>query len=469
MGCGPITMAFIFYDTETTGTDTSFDQILQFAAIKTDDNLNALDSFNIRCRLLPHVVPSPAALLVTSVNVADLTAAPLSHFEMMRQVRTKMNEWCGDGAIFVGWNSLRFDEFMLRQAYYQTLLPVYQTNINGNGRADMMRMVQVASACLPNCLNVPVDANGKLTFKLGLIAEASDVHLDHAHEALADTGATLGVARLLRQRAPAIWDTLIANARKSHPLRLIENNPALVLSETFGGNHYTMVVAPIAVNADYANEWAVFDLQFDPANFLDASDDDLRAAINGSVKAIRRLSVNAQPRLLPLELAPEGVRGGRLPNSTYQDRARQLHEHSTFRQRVGRLLGDRYADQPAATHVEQRIYDGFPSPADEARMAAFHHKDWEDRVGIVPTIEDDRYRQLGHRLIAAECPQRLTDQQRQQWQAWRRERLVTGGDTPWLTVPHALEEIKELSETATAEQRQQLIIIQDFLTRTVGT
>jgi hypothetical protein len=46
-------MAFIFYDIQTNGTDTSFDQILQFAAIKTDDDLNALDSFNVRCRLLP--------------------------------------------------------------------------------------------------------------------------------------------------------------------------------------------------------------------------------------------------------------------------------------------------------------------------------------------------------------------------------------------------------------------------------
>ena len=44
------TMAFIFYDTETTGLQTAFDQILQFAAIKTDDDLNELDGFDIRCR-----------------------------------------------------------------------------------------------------------------------------------------------------------------------------------------------------------------------------------------------------------------------------------------------------------------------------------------------------------------------------------------------------------------------------------
>lgn len=44
-------MPYVFYDTETTGTKTAFDQILQFAAIRTDDDLCELDRFNIRCRL----------------------------------------------------------------------------------------------------------------------------------------------------------------------------------------------------------------------------------------------------------------------------------------------------------------------------------------------------------------------------------------------------------------------------------
>src|ERR1017187_335382 len=102
-------MPYIFYDTETTGTRTSFDQILQFAAIKTGDDLNIVDTLNVRCRLLPHVVPSPGALLVTGVTVADITTTPLSHFEMIRQVQSKMDEWSYGGAIFVGWNSMRFD------------------------------------------------------------------------------------------------------------------------------------------------------------------------------------------------------------------------------------------------------------------------------------------------------------------------------------------------------------------------
>ena len=75
-------MSFVFYDTETTGTNTSFDQILQFGAIRTDHELQELERFEIRCRLLPYVVPSPEALCVTGISVEQLTDPGLpSHYE----------------------------------------------------------------------------------------------------------------------------------------------------------------------------------------------------------------------------------------------------------------------------------------------------------------------------------------------------------------------------------------------------
>ena len=53
-------MSLIFYDTETSGLSSAFDQILQFAAIRTDDDLNEIGRFEIRSRLLPYIIPSPA-------------------------------------------------------------------------------------------------------------------------------------------------------------------------------------------------------------------------------------------------------------------------------------------------------------------------------------------------------------------------------------------------------------------------
>ncbi len=154
-------MAFIFYDVETTGKITSFDQILQFAAIKVDDNLDELDRYEVRCRLLPYVVPSPKALQMAGVAPEMITEPGLpSHYEAMRQIRAKLTEW--SPAIFIGFNSIEFDEELLRRAFFQTLHPVYLTNTDGNARADVMRIVQAASVYAPDCILVPRGNRGRM-------------------------------------------------------------------------------------------------------------------------------------------------------------------------------------------------------------------------------------------------------------------------------------------------------------------
>ena len=60
-------MNFVFYDLETTGISPEFDQPLQFAAIWTDEAFVEKARINIRCRLAPHILPSPQALVVTRV------------------------------------------------------------------------------------------------------------------------------------------------------------------------------------------------------------------------------------------------------------------------------------------------------------------------------------------------------------------------------------------------------------------
>jgi exodeoxyribonuclease-1 len=454
-------MTYIFYDTETTGKRTAFDQILQFAAIKTDAELNVLDTFDVRCRLLPYIVPSPGALLVTGTTVVDITACPLSHFEMMRLVHAKMHRWSQGGSIFVGWNNMRFDETLLRKAYYKSLLPIYQTNTNGNGRADIMLMAQVVSACAPNCLAVPIQPDGKRAFKLGLMAAANNVALDNAHDALADANATLGIARLIRQRAPALWNALIMNARKSGPLKLIQNEPVFLLNEHYGAA-FNYIVTAIAKTANNPNEWALFDLRFDPAGYLDANDDDLRAAIDGQTTIIRRVSINSQPGLLPIGLAPDDVQGGRQSLETYQARARAIREHPAFRQRISRLLAGRYKDRAESAHVEERIYSGFPSHDDQSRMHSFHEQSWEDRISIIQEIGDDRYRQIGQRIVATERPELLTTEQRLRWYAWSRDRLRTNEDVPWLTVSSALAELAGLSKDTGPNQQNQLAELKRF-------
>lgn len=102
-----LTMSFVFYDTETTGTSRHYDQILQFAAIRTDEDLNEIDRFELRCRLLPHVIPTAGALLVTGMSLDRLLDPRLpSHHDFICQCHAMLAEW--SPATFIGFNTILF-------------------------------------------------------------------------------------------------------------------------------------------------------------------------------------------------------------------------------------------------------------------------------------------------------------------------------------------------------------------------
>ena len=52
-------MGVVFYDLETTGLSPAYNQPLQFAAIRTDDSFAEIERVNLRCRIAPHIIPSP--------------------------------------------------------------------------------------------------------------------------------------------------------------------------------------------------------------------------------------------------------------------------------------------------------------------------------------------------------------------------------------------------------------------------
>ncbi|MBN4048152.1 hypothetical protein JYU09_01070 [bacterium AH-315-O15] len=236
-------MPYVFYDTETTGTETTgtetaFDQILQFAAIKTDDDLNELDRFNTRCRLLPHVVPSPEAFRVTHVTPAILTDPALpSHYEMMQHIREKVLQW--SPATFVGFNSLQFDENLLRQALFQTLHPAYLTNTNGNARSDALRVAHAASTYAPGAMVVPTDDHGGKSFRLERLASANGYEHDEAHEAMADVLATIFLARLIRDRVPDVWQAMDRLTTKNAVKEYVGTESIFSLTEYYYGRAYS--------------------------------------------------------------------------------------------------------------------------------------------------------------------------------------------------------------------------------------
>jgi exodeoxyribonuclease-1 len=296
-------MPFVFYDLETSGTSPAFDQPLQFAAILTDDDLNPLDRIDIRCRLSQHILPAPWAMAVTGVTPDMLTDPSLpSSFEFMQTIAGLIDQW--GPSTWVGFNSISFDEEMLRQALFQNLHPSpYLTQMNGNDRLDVMRLVYATWELAPDALVWPTDENGRHTFKLDRLAPANGFTNHDAHDALGDVEATIHIARLIRDRAPWVWAQALRNRSKHQVNDLLETGQPLRLVERFGAAPPRSYIGAFAGrNTSNPNAVGFLDLkQIDPADLAMANDDELFEAVDGTPKLVRTVTVNKVPNLFEID------------------------------------------------------------------------------------------------------------------------------------------------------------------------
>lgn len=444
-------MAFVFYDTETTGISTDFDQILQFAAIRTDANLNEIDRFEIRCRLLPHVVPHPAALAVTGMSISRITDPTLPcHYEMIRAIQAKLAQW--SPAIFVGYNSMRFDENLLRQALFRTLHGPYLTNTNGNCRADAMTLVQTASQFAPECLVVPVAPNGKAVFKLDRVAPANGFLHDNAHDALADVEATIHLAKCVREGAPKCWNRFIQFASRAGVTAFVESKNAFVLTEFYFNKPHHYVVAPLGADPENPAAQLCIDLRHDLDFVSSLSGSALGAWVSRSPKPIRKLKMNAAPSIAPVDGVPPSFLGA-LTKAQIESAGERIRADSSLRQRLIVAAKAGQAGFDESPHVEEQIYASFIPFGDRAKMETFHFAAWPDRVAIVESFEDARLRYYGYRLIHERHPELLSSEVCDFYRTLDSNRLMDGTSTAkWNTLPGALAAITEMRAGCAIEQ-----------------
>ena len=251
-----------------------FDQIVQFAAIHTDSKLKITDEFHIRCRLMPHVIPSPEAIHVTGLRIEQLLDTSLpSHYAMVKEVHGVLKSWCP--ALFLGFYSLSFDEEFLRQAFYQCLYDPFLTNTQGSARADVLNLCRITAALRPDVIKPAIDDNGRTIFKLKALAEANGIATPLSHDAMADVSTTLALCKIIADRAPDIWSQFLRFSNKASVESFISEESAFMVSETFGNHHRARVVTPIGRHSELAIRHYCLDVGTDLHTLRRMSDDEL--------------------------------------------------------------------------------------------------------------------------------------------------------------------------------------------------
>ena len=144
----------IFYDTETTGTDINFSQIIQCGSVLTDAQLNIKDEQNIGSSPLPWVIPHPKAML-TNKKINSFKSNT-SHYQMIKDIYDQWQSWStNQPSIFVTYNGHRFDEELIRRQFWYNLFEPYVTNTNQNGRLDLMLMMHNIASFFYDKFTIP--------------------------------------------------------------------------------------------------------------------------------------------------------------------------------------------------------------------------------------------------------------------------------------------------------------------------
>ena len=116
--------------------------------------------------------------------------------------------------------------------------------------------------------------------------------------------------------------------------------------------------------------------------------------------------------------------------------------------------------------LEERLYDGFPGPQDEARMVEFHDADWGDRLSIVQSFDDERLRLFGLRLLYFEARSVLPEALKLELERALSGRLVDD-DAGGLTLEQALREIDETRSDAGSDAGELLADYRTYLLKRI--
>ena len=430
--------SFLFYDLETFGADPRRTRIAQFAAVRTNAALEQIEEpVSLFVQPAQDLLPSPIATLITGIAPQHALREGLLEAEASARIVEEMSR---PGTCTLGYNSLRFDDEFVRHTLFRNFFDPYEREWrNGNSRWDLLDVLRLAHALRPDGIAWPKREDGATSFKLEHLAVANGVRQGDAHEALSDVYATLGLARLLRQAQPRLWDYALKLRDKRHVAALLDPfamQPVLHVSQRYPASRLcAAVVLPLASHPLIANRVIVFDLYGEVADLLEQDAEaiadrlytpaaDLPAGV--SRVALKEVQLNRSPMLVPwAHLRAEDFSRLGLDADALQAKAERLRAHGPALAEKARQVfatGREYAEGD----VDGSIYAGFMGDGDKRLCTQVRTTPPAELGTGAFDFRDPRLPELLFRYRARNWPGTLDAAERERWDDYRRQRLAEG-------------------------------------------
>lgn len=426
---------------------------MQFAGRRTDEKLKPIgEPVNLLVKLSDDILPEPYAITVTGITPQMTLADGLSEPELARYVS---EEVFTPNTIAVGYNNVRFDDEFIRHTLWRNFYDPYEWSwSDGRSRWDILDVVRMTRALRPEGIQWPVDENGAPTNKLELLSKANGLDHAKAHDALSDVEALIGLAQLLREKQPQLFDYLLTLRNKNEVAKLVnlENpKPFVYASGRYGKEYdFTTVAFPIAVGTK-PNSVLVYDLRYDPTNFLGATpqalastlfaDRELRQQDGFVPLPVKELTYNKCPAVAPLGVLDAASQERlKLSMEMVEEHMKLLTQNPTFGEAVRTAFEMREPYEPS-TDVEGQLYDGFIPDADKAKCAVVRSADSHALADFHPNFTDDRLNELLLRYKARWFAESLAEDERKTWETYRSQKFAAA-------LPGYLTTLSKLAETA---------------------
>jgi exodeoxyribonuclease-1 len=439
-----LSQTFYWHDYETWGPDPRRDRPAQFAGLRTDEDLSPVgEPLVVFCRPPYDRLPQPDACLVTGISPQRAEAEGLVEAAFANAIH---RELVRPGTCGAGYNSIRFDDEVTRHLLYRNFYDPYAREWQGaNSRWDLIDALRLAHALRPEGIEWPTHAGGAASFRLEHLTVANGIEHADAHDALADVRATLGMARLLKAHQPRLFDYALSLRSKRLVQDLLEQGgPLLHVSARYPAELGCIApVLPVARHPTNSNGVICFDLRQDPEPLLELDVEEVHRRLFTPAQELpeglqriplKTVHINRCPILAPMKtLKAEAAERWRIDDALVARHARTLQDASGLAEKVQRAHG--LAALSPETDPDLMLYSGgFFSDGDRREMARLRVLTPQELAEQRHVFEDPRLPEMLFRYRARNWPHSLSEDEREEWDAYRLQSLTEPGSGASVTL-----------------------------------